>query len=345
VRFHKYLQFLADQQLREVASEGEQGGMGIGLIRDLALGVDPDGADAWADQETFLGDLRCGAPRDDFNPEGQEWGVLPLNPLRLRSDHRVYAELLRTNMRHAGGLRIDHIIGIDRQFVVPLGGSPAEGCYLRYPTDELLGLIALESRRNKCMVIGEDLGTVPDGLRQRMHDAQLFGCSIFYFERGDSGAFRTPEDYRKHSIASAGTHDLPTIAGYWSGRDIEAQATAGIKSEVSADDAIARRAEDKRRLVEALVRAGVLAEPGNMPDGTTLRDAVHVFLSQSAAQLFAAQLDDLLGEIMQLNLPGTVDTYPNWRRKLHVSLEDPAFMQALSGLGRMARARSRPGSA
>lgn len=342
VRRHKYLQFLADHQLRGIASQANDAGMCIGLIRDLALGVDPDGADAWAYQDEFVGELRCGAPRDDFHPEGQEWGVLPLNPIRLRLDHRTYTQLLNANMRHAGGLRIDHIIGIDRQFVVPLGGTPAQGCYLRYPTDELMRLIALESQRSKCMVIGEDLGTVPEGLRQRMHDAQLFGCSILYFERRNGGAFRSPPEYRQHTIASAGTHDLPTIAGYWAGRDIEAQEKAGIRTGESVGHAAARRMEDKRRLLSALAQSGALdhAQIEGMPDRETLRRAIHTFLSSSSAQLFAAQVDDLLDEMMQLNLPGTVDTYPNWRRRLRVALEDPAFMQALSDLARTARARS-----
>jgi 4-alpha-glucanotransferase len=341
VRYHKYLQFLADRQLGEVASEACRGCMNIGLIRDLALGVDPDGADAWTYQSDFIDDLRCGAPRDDFNPEGQDWGVLPLNPLRLRSDHRTYAQLLRANMRHAGGLRIDHIIGIDRQFVVPRGGKPGQGCYVRFPTNELLSLIALESQRNKCMVIGEDLGTVPEGLRQRMHDARLFGCSVFYFERWDGGIFRAPSDYRKHTIASAGTHDLPTVAGYWTGRDIEAQTDAGVMSEALARDAKARRAEDKKHLLNALAHAGVLeqTQTGDEPTAETLRKAVHAYLAASAAQLFAAQIDDILDEITQLNLPGTVDKYPNWRRKLRIGLEDPDFKRALSELARTAKVR------
>lgn len=341
VQFHKYLQFLADRQLGAVASDTQTRGMSIGLIRDLALGVDPDGADAWADQGTFVGGLRCGAPRDDFHPEGQEWGVLPLNPLRLRSDHCSYARLLRANMRHAGGLRIDHVIGVERQFVVPLGAKPADGCYLRNPSNELLSLIALESWRNKCMVIGEDLGTVPEGLRERMHDAQLFGCSIFYFEREHGGAFRAPTYYRKHAIASAGTHDLPTIAGYWAGKDIEAQARAGIKTGASADEAMARRGHDKKHMLDALGHAGVLQlAPGEEPTAKALRDAVHAYLTASAAQLFAAQVDDLLDEIEQLNLPGTVDAHPNWRRKLRLDLDDPEFTRALGELARTAAMRS-----
>jgi 4-alpha-glucanotransferase len=340
VRVHKQLQFFADRQLRTIEADADKGGMSIGLIRDLALGVDPDGADAWAYQGAFVGNLRCGAPRDDFHPGGQEWGVLPLNPIHLRADYQTYAQLLRANMRHAGGLRIDHIIGIDRQFVVPLGGTPAQGCYLRYPTSELMSLIALESQRNKCMVIGEDLGTVPEGLRQRMHDAKLFGCSILYFERGEGGTFRAPAAYRRHTMASAGTHDLPTIAGHWAGRDIEARAAAGIQSDQSAS-AMLQRAEGKRLLLEALSGAGLFVQTqGDEPTAESLRNAVHAFLSLSGAQLFAAQIDDLFDEFMQLNLPGTVEQYPNWRRKLRAGLDDPAFTRALNALSHLARARS-----
>ena len=194
--------------------------MDVGLIRDLAMGINPDGADSWMNQEAYVSGLRCGAPPDDFQPKGQEWGVLPLDPVRLRRNLAPFAQLLRANMRHAGGLRIDHVIGVQRQFLVPLGAEAKSGCYVRFPFDDLLGVLALESTRNRCLVVGEDLGTVPEGFRQRIHDLNIPGCAVFYFERTHDGRFKPPSDYRRKAAATVSTHDLTPLAGFWEKRDI-----------------------------------------------------------------------------------------------------------------------------
>ena len=338
IQFHQYLQFLANRQLGDAQQEGQHAGMSIGIVRDLALGTDPDGADAWAGREAFAGQLRCGAPRDEFHPTGQEWGVLPFNPVALREDYAPFIRLLRSNMRHAGGLRIDHIIGMERQFLVPVGEPPTNGCYVRYPREQLLALVALESRRNKCMVVGEDLGTVPEGLRERMHDAQMFGCSILPFERAEGGRYRPPTDYRTRSVAAAGTHDLPTIRGYWTASDITAREQAGLQGAEASVHGEAMRRADKERLLEALRQCGTL-DAVDEPTVEQLRNAVHKFLASSSAQLFAAQLDDLFDEEMQLNLPGTVDAHPNWRRKLSAALAEPRFKKALADLTEQCSAR------
>jgi len=331
--YHCYVQFLADRQLRKAAQEAEAGGMDVGLIRDLAMGINPDGADAWMSQDTYVSGLRCGAPPDDFQPRGQEWGVLPLNPIRLRSNLAPFAQLLRANMRHAGGLRIDHVIGLQRQFFVPLGAEAKIGAYVRFPFDDLLGLLALESARNRCLVVGEDLGTVPEGFRQRIHDMDIPGCAVLYFERTADGRFKPPSDYRRKSAATVSTHDLTPFAGFWEKRDIALRRSLGIYSESEAKKADAQRDVDRARLLEALAQAGIAVPEES--DTPALCRAVHAFLASSAAQLFLAKLDDLLGEREQLNVPGTTFEAPNWRRKLSARVDDTILVEALEDLGRI----------
>ena len=341
ILFHQYLQYLADGQLAHAADEAKACGMEIGIIRDLALGANPDGADAWMLREHFAGTLRCGAPPDAFNPHGQEWGVLPLDPLKLRADFQPYIAMLRANMRHAGGLRIDHVIGLQRQYLVPLGG---QGCYVRFPMDSLFKLLALESHRNACLVIGEDLGTVPEGLRDRMQEANILGTSLFYFERCKDGSFTAPYHYRKKAAASISTHDLPTLRGWWEGEDIGLRENIGMCDSAQSERAREERERDRRTLVSALAAANVLQEAGEASgaeEASRIRDAAHAFLASSSAMLFLAQLDDLSNEKEQLNLPGTVDQYPNWRRKLSLSLDDPAFADAIRKLAQICRGQAR----
>jgi 4-alpha-glucanotransferase len=342
--FHQYVQFLADQQLGQAADDARRASMNIGIMRDLALGVSPDGADAWMHQQTFANGLRCGAPPDHFHPHGQEWGVVPFNPLALRRDHSPFIATVRANMRHAGGLRIDHVAGLQRQFVVPLGEQPDHGCYLNFPREELFAILALESQRRPCLVLGEDLGTLPDGFREHMRVRAMLNSAVLYFEQLGDARFRSPRDYPAQSVATVGTHDLPTLVGYWEGRDIAVRQRLGIFSNAEADQARERRLDDCRRLSEALAGAGF---PPAAPAGGTLHassdliEAVHRFLASSSARLFLAQPDDLIGEVDQINVPGTVDTYPNWRRKLSVALEAPAFVEVIARLAQICREQAR----
>ena len=341
--YHRYVQFLADRQLGKAAEHARAAGMDIGLIRDLAMGINPDGADAWMNQDAYVSGLRCGAPPDDFQPKGQEWGVLPLDPVRLRRNLAPFAQLLRANMRHAGGLRIDHVIGFQRQFLVPLGAEAKSGCYVRFPFDDLLGVLALESTRNRCIVVGEDLGTVPEGFRQRIHDMDIPGCAVFYFERTHDGRFKPPSDYRRKAAATVSTHDLVPLAGFWEKRDISQRRALGIYSESEAKAAEAERDVDRTRLLEALAQAGIAVPPNvNVAAATpALIRAVHAFLASSASQLFLAKPDDLLCERELLNVPGTTFQAPNWRRKLTASVDDPALLDLLNELGRMCAAHGR----
>ena len=335
--FHRYVQFLADRQLHKAADVAGSAGMDVGLIRDLAMGINPDGADAWMNQEAYVSGLRCGAPPDDFQPKGQEWGVLPLDPVRLRRNLAPFAQLLRANMRHAGGLRIDHVIGVQRQFLVPLGAEAKSGCYVRFPFDDLLGVLALESTRNRCLVVGEDLGTVPEGFRQRIHDLNIPGCAVFYFERTHDGRFKPPSDYRRKAAATVSTHDLTPLAGFWEKRDISQRLALGIYTESEAKAADAERDVDRARLLEALAQAGITvpAEASGAVATPALVRAVHAFLASSASQLFLAKPDDLLGEREQLNVPGTTFEAPNWRRKLSATIDDPVLLEALDELSRI----------
>jgi len=335
--YHRYVQFLADQQLCKAADEASAAGMDVGLIRDLAIGINPDGADAWMNQEAYVSGLRCGAPPDDFQPKGQEWGVLPLDPVRLRRNLAPFAQLVRANMRHAGGLRIDHVIGLQRQFLVPLGAEAKSGCYVRFPFDDLLGVLALESTRNRCLVVGEDLGTVPEGFRQRIHDMNIPGCAVFYFERASDGRFKPPSDYRRKAMATVSTHDLTPFAGFWEKRDVAQRLALGIYTESEAKHAEAERDVDRARLLEALTETGIavpMQDDGSV-DTQDLCRAVHAFLASSASQLFLAKPDDLLGEREPLNVPGTTFEVPNWRRKLSANVDDPVLLEALDELGRI----------
>jgi (1->4)-alpha-D-glucan 1-alpha-D-glucosylmutase len=315
--------------------------MAVGLYNDLAVSVDAASADHWARQDLFVGGARVGAPPDPFNEAGQEWGVVPLNPFRLRAAlYEPFIALLRANMRHTGALRIDHVMGWQRLFLIPGGAKPAAGAYVSYPLDDLLAIAALESGRHRCALIGEDLGTVPAGFRERMAAANVLSCRIFAFER-DGGRFRRPNEYPPLASVSAATHDLATLAGFWGGADIAAKANLGLfKSPAEEAEARSGRSADKRMLLQAL------ADEALLPDGVSPADAnrldwtpelalaVHAYLARSPSLLFLAQLDDLAGEAHQANLPGSTTEYPNWRRRQARLLDDlftdPATQKAMT---------------
>jgi (1->4)-alpha-D-glucan 1-alpha-D-glucosylmutase len=269
-----------------------------------------------------------GAPPDAFSPRGQDWGLPPLVPGRLRdAAYAPFLATLRANMRHAGALRIDHVMGLMRLFWIPAGATPAEGAYVHYPFDDLLGLLALESHRHRCLVIGEDLGTVPDEVRRALADNDILSYRVLLFEREHGGAFRPPASYPAPALVTASTHDLPTLAGWWEGHDIVLRAEHGlIASEVDRDVQLAERARDRQCLLDALAQAGVL--PAEVaPDAQAqprmtdeLADAVQTFIAQTPSILALVQLEDTCGVREQANLPGTVEGHPNWRRKLPLTL-------------------------
>ncbi|WP_448953431.1 glycogen debranching protein GlgX [Labrys neptuniae] len=305
--FACYLQFLAEEQL----GAASRNGLAIGFCRDLAVGAAPDGAEVWTAPDAFLKGVSAGAPPDPFSAAGQVWHIPPLDPVALRkSGFAHYRELLAANMRHAGALRIDHVMALTRLFVVPDGAPASEGAYLTYPLEGMLEVLAQESLANNCMVVGEDLGTVPEGLRERLSEAELYSYRVLFFER-DGGVFRRPEAYPSQSLACVATHDLPTLRGWWNGADLALERSLGRPV---AEGAQAEREADKQALLEA-----VGSEESELTPA--LVGSIHHFLAAASSGLVVAQAEDLAGEAEPVNLPGTDREYPNWRRRLDLDVD------------------------
>jgi 4-alpha-glucanotransferase len=303
-------------------------GMPIGLYIDLAVGVDPAGADAWSRQGEVIAGVSIGAPPDEFNPGGQNWGLAPFNPLTLPADDFApIRQLMRATMRYAGAVRLDHVLGLKRMFLIPHGC--AKGAYVHYPFEPMLRVIGEESCRHRCIVIGEDLGTVPQGFRDTMHKWGLWTYRVMIFEREGDGRFRSPESYPGESLATFTTHDLSTFRGWITAHDLKVKRSIGVDPGES---------EEARSRARAALQ-DVLAEraPGFAPDDLA---AVAAFLGATPSKLVMMALDDIIGEIDQINIPGTVHEHPNWRRKLAVALED---LPARDDLHRVAAALQQAG--
>ncbi|HWZ89294.1 MAG TPA: 4-alpha-glucanotransferase, partial [Polyangiaceae bacterium] len=256
VTFFVYLAWVADEQL--AACAGVCAPMAIGLYRDLAVGADSNSAEAWSSQEVMRPQISVGAPPDPLNAEGQSWGLPAVDPHALReATYEPFAQLLRANMRFAGALRIDHVMALTRLFWIPAGRPASEGAYVHYRLDEMLGVLALESVRARCMIVGEDLGTVPPGFRDRLARARLFSTRLLFFEREGDGGFTDARAYPRYAVASVGTHDLPPLAGWWTGHDIDVRASIGLLSPKGATQERVARAAARRKFVGALERSGV----------------------------------------------------------------------------------------
>jgi len=332
IRFYQYLQWVAHIQLERAQSRARTAGMRIGLYLDLAVGMVPGGAEAWAEPKSVVHGMSLGAPGDAANPDGQKWNLAPLDPNALKHDgFRVFRRTLAEVMRPAGLVRIDHILGLNRAFWCPLDDAKP-GNYVAYPREEMLGIIALESHRNDCIVVGEDLGTVPDGFRDRLSDWGLLGCAILYFEReGDS--FTPPAHYGEDKFASLNNHDFPTLKGFWEGEDFRWREELGIGASGLEADRNARL-HDRWLMLRRLEDEGLLPEgispyaaPAEMSDDLAV--AIHSLLARVKSSVIAVQCEDLLGLRDQPNVPGTTVEEPNWRRKLPVDIEN-LFDQTLS---------------
>ncbi len=340
IGYHQYLQWIADSQLHQAGIRSWQLGLGVGLYQDLAVGVADDGSEAWSHQALFAFAARIGSPPDDFSIEGQDWGLVPYIPHVLRE--LAYAPLiasLRAVMRHAGALRIDHVMGLTRLFWVPLGASASHGGYVQYPLDDLLAIVALESRRNQCLVIGEDLGTVPRGLRPLLAGRGLLSYRPLWFQRNREGGFAAPDQYPRDALVAASTHDMATLAGFWQGHDLDIRAVLGMfPDDAIREEQLISRAQDRARLLVALRRESLLPDsaglhPVSVPIFTTeLAIAIHAYLARSAAKIFLVQPEDAFGVVEQVNLPGTFNEHPNWRRKLPEELDQWHADSRLSGL-------------
>jgi (1->4)-alpha-D-glucan 1-alpha-D-glucosylmutase len=297
---------------------------------DLAVGADRGGADVWANQSLYASNASVGAPPDEFNQKGQNWGLPPMIPQKLREmAYAPWVEILKRNMKYAGALRIDHVMALFRLFWVPPEKSAAEGAYVYYPMDELMGVLALESQRNQCLVVGEDLGMVDPKVREAMNQWGILSYKVFYFERAGEHEFKPPEEYPELSLVTLSTHDLPTLSGYWQGHDIQVKSDLHqYPNEEARDRQVTDRVMERVGILRALERQnllpeGVTTDPVTVPGMTqALTDAIHLYLARTPAKIQMFQFEDLLGQIDQVNLPGTTQEYPNWRRKIPKTLED-----------------------
>jgi (1->4)-alpha-D-glucan 1-alpha-D-glucosylmutase len=346
VDFHLYLQWQAERQLARAAEQAKAAGMRIGLYRDLAVGANPEGAETWCDRTRYALGVHVGAPPDPFNLAGQDWGLPPWIPRRLPGGgYAPWVALLRANMRHAGALRIDHVMGLLRLFWIPRGATPAGGTYVFYPLDDLLAILALESTRHECLVVGEDLGTVPDEVRSALHAHGVHSYRVLFFEHASDGSLKAPDAYPPQALVTVSTHDLPTLQGFWQHTDLAARDALDLfPSEAVRAQQYAERATDRARLVQALAGAGLATETDSLPDALSvdLVRAVHAYIARTPCALMSFQLEDVFDATEQVNLPGTTeDRYPNWRRKVPVDLEDWARDGRFAALCACIRAQGR----
>lgn len=350
VRFFQYVQWLAAEQLIAVGLEAEHAGMPLGFYHDLALGSDRYGADGWRFQDVLAHHADCGAPPDAFAPEGQNWGLSPADPVKLRtSGYQFLIELLRNNLRYGGAIRIDHVMALFRLFWIPRGMPASKGTYVHYPADDILAILALESTKARTLVIGEDLGTVPDWVRDRLAVAGVLSYRVLYFERNSDGSLKSPSAYPAQSLGVVTTHDLPTLSAYWEGSDIETRAALELcVGEEARRGALAERQVDKARMLAALKAEGLLPngmseDPSQTPVMTAnLIAAMHLYLARTPSWVILANVEDVLGERAQTNVPGTVDQHPNWSRKLSHTVEQMAqdpYFAALAAQLRSTRPR------
>jgi 4-alpha-glucanotransferase len=324
LRLHMFLQWLAHRGMAAAQTAGRDAGLRIGLIADVAVGVDPTGSDAWSRQSDMLTGLSIGAPPDLFNPQGQNWGLTALSPRAVASgEDGPFMDILRANMECAGGIRIDHAMGLRRLWLIPDGASPDQGAYLTYPFELLLRQIAQESRRHRAIVIAEDLGTVPPGFSDRLNEAGILGMRILWFERAED-RFMLPAEWRRDAVAMTSTHDLPTVTGWWRGEDIAIRAALGFFHEGEPlAEVKARRVRDRKELWRAL-RAGGCAEgrqPASRSTAPVTEGALR-YVARTPARLALIPFEDLVGEKDQPNLPGTVTEHPNWRRRQTATTEE-----------------------
>jgi 4-alpha-glucanotransferase len=344
IHLHQYLQWLVAGQLAEAQTRAREQGLPFTLYQDLALGAFPGGAETWAHPHLFARGVSLGAPPDAFNPRGQNWGLPPLLPQRLRREgYRLFIDILRANLPLDGLLRLDHVMGLFRLFWIPLGREAVEGAYVHYPSRELLAILTLESIRRRTLIIGEDLGTVPPRVRRELDRRGILSYRVFYFERTGDQHFKTPADYPRQAMAAVTTHDLPTLAGYWQDEDIKLKSALGLyPQDHQADADTAARAQDRERLLEALGLAkedfggggqGPVAQafqPVEVREGKAtgaacpeeVRFGVLEYLARSQAALLEVRLEELFGVPYQQNLPGTITQYPNWRRKFSITLKE-----------------------
>lgn len=338
IDFHVWLQWVADAQLARAQRAATDNGMRLGLMHDLAVGVHPEGADAWSLRDVLARNISVGAPPDFYNQQGQDWSQPPLRPDALaESGYAPVRDMVRTVLRHAGALRVDHIIGFFRLWWIPNGVSPSEGTYVRYDHDAMIGVLALEAHRAGAVVIGEDLGTVEPWVREYLERRGVLGTSVLWFEHTEDGAPRPPEDYRRLVLATVTTHDLPPTAGYLAEEHVDLRNRLGLLTEPVAQVRLEARIQRERMLA-------AVASRGLLPDDPTERqtvEALHAYIAQTPSALIGVSLADAVGERRTQNQPGTDTEYPNWKIPLADGGERCVLVEEL---GDNARLRSLVGA-
>jgi 4-alpha-glucanotransferase len=335
VLYYAFLQWIAFGAFATAQAAAKAAGMRIGLIGDLAIGVGRSGSEVSARPHDFLHGLSIGAPPDAFNLHGQDWGLTTFAPQALIANgFEPFIATVRANMRSCGGLRIDHAMGLMRLWLVPHGASPSEGAYLAFPFDDLLRLLALESHRNGAIVIGEDLGTVPPGFRRRCRDAGIAGMDVLWFQR-DGTRYLPPGEWRDDAAAMTTTHDLPTVAGWWQGADLDLRRDLGLADETE----LAQRQADRASLWQAFTAAnGASGSPPRVDQSAPAVDTAVAYLAKTSSPLALLPIEDVMGLVEQPNLPGTTDEHPNWRRRLDLPaselLQQPSASRRVELLGR-----------
>ncbi|KGD71330.1 4-alpha-glucanotransferase [Pantoea vagans] len=328
VRFWLWLQWLAAQQFESCWNCCQQQQMPIGLYRDLAVGVAQGGAETWSERDLYCMEASIGAPPDILGPRGQDWGLPPMDPQVMRQRAwEPWIALLRASMRHCGALRIDHVMALMRLWWIPAGESADHGAYVHYPIDDLLAILALESQRHRCMVIGEDLGTVPEAIVDKLRDGGVYSYKVLWFEQTSDAGFRPPASWPRQAMAVATTHDLPTLRGWWQSDDLTTGAQLGLyPDKVVLAGLYQDRLRAKQALLNSLHRVGALPKRAGRDARRTgmskaLNRAMQSYLADSHSALLGLQPEDWLDMAAPVNIPGTSDEYPNWRRKLSVTVE------------------------
>ena len=336
VHFHAWLQWTASQQLERVQEGLIRAGMRIGLYLDIAVGVAPDGAETWCEPDATIAAARIGAPPDPFNRSGQNWGLAPLAPSEMaRTGSHLFRDVIERCMRSAGAIRLDHVMALERLFLIPEGRSPEDGAYVRYPLERMLAETADVSRATSTIVIGEDLGTVRPAFRDVLAEAEVQSYRVLPFERTPAGDFKPPSDWPHAALACAATHDLATLYGWWGGADLTEGASIGLFDNAELARLKTERERDRVMLLTALQKEGLV--PMDLADVTdvdfeSLAVAVHTFLARTPCRLLAIQLEDLLAMREQANVPGTINEHPNWRRRIPKELETIAVTRLWSRL-------------
>ncbi|NBI12734.1 4-alpha-glucanotransferase [[Haemophilus] felis] len=338
VRFYMWLQFVAQQQLKSCDELAQQLGMPIGFYRDLAVGVADNGAETWADKELYVLDSSIGAPPDVLAPQGQNWGLSPMHPEVLEQrGYQPFIDLLRANMQHCGALRIDHILVFARMWWVAKGDSAQNGVYIKYPLEDLLAILALESQRNQCLIIAEALGTVPEGMLTALEDKGILAYNIFYFEFDHNGS-KPLANYPYQAMTTLSTHDLPTIQGYWKTYDFELGQRFGVYPNSDVVDMLKNNRHHNKLMIRKAVEETQYLEPDYMGITQTFNHQLQMYVAETNSALFGTQPEDWLHMLEPVNIPGTSTEYPNWRRKLSRNIEeifnDEGIRQLLNGIKR-----------